>query len=171
VQKRVSAKISFLLVLSMFIGMFFVISRNSSVQAAPSFELVGFATLNGGTTGGTGGKEVTATSISQINELLSQRKKNKDTSPLVIKFDRKLTGSEVIACKEVSNITFLGVDGKGELEGAGINIVKSKKYHCSKFENSPYKSPMDAIGIENSRIFGLTTVNCITRLATVTVTE
>jgi len=37
-----------------------------------------------------------------------------------------LTGSEVIACKEVSNITFLGVDGKGELEGAGINIVKSK---------------------------------------------
>jgi len=55
----------------------FVISRNSSVQAAPSFELVGFATLNGGTTGGTGGKEVTATSISQINELLSQRKRIK----------------------------------------------------------------------------------------------
>jgi len=36
--------------------------QNSSVQAAPSFELVGFATLNGGTTGGTGGKEVTASS-------------------------------------------------------------------------------------------------------------
>jgi len=61
----------------MFIGMFFVISRNSSVQAAPSFELVGFATLNGGTTGGTGGKEVTATSISQINELLSKGKRIK----------------------------------------------------------------------------------------------
>lgn len=150
-QKRVSAKISFLLVLSMFIGMFFVISRNSSVQAAPSFELVGFATLNGGTTGGTGGKEVTATSISQINELLSQRKKNKDTSPLVIKFDRKLTGSEVIACKEVSNITFLGVDGKGELEGAGINIVKSKNIIVRNLKIHHTRAPMDAIGIENSQ--------------------
>lgn len=150
-QKRVSAKISFLLVLSMFIGMFFVISRNSSVQAAPSFELVGFATLNGGTTGGTGGKEVTATSISQINELLSQRKKNKDTSPLVIKFDRKLTGSEVIACKKVSNITFLGVDGKGELEGAGINIVKSKNIIVRNLKIHHTRGPMDAIGIENSQ--------------------
>ena len=72
---------SFLLVLSMLISILAITSANVSVQVAPSFELVGFATLNGGTTGGTGGKEVTATSISQVNELLSQRKKNKDTSP------------------------------------------------------------------------------------------
>jgi pectate lyase len=131
--------------------MLVVTSANVTVQAAPSFELIGFATLNGGTTGGTGGKEVTATSVSQVNELLSTRKKNKDTSPLIIKFDRKLTGSEAIACKEVSNITFLGVNGKGELEGAGINIVKSKNIIVQNMKIHHTRAPMDAIGVENSQ--------------------
>lgn len=149
--KRVSAKMSFLLVWAMLMSMLVVTSTSVSVEAAPSFELVGFATLNGGTTGGTGGKEVTATSVSQVNELLSARKKSKDTSPLIIKFDRKLTGSEVIACKEVSNITFLGVGGKGELEGAGINVVKSKNIIIQNMKIHHTRAPMDAIGIENSQ--------------------
>jgi len=122
-----------------------------NVQAVLSFELIGFATLNGGTTGGTGGTEITATSVSQVNDILSARKKNKDTSPLIIKFDRKLTGSEVIACKEVSNITFLGVGDKGELEGCGINIVKSKNIIVQNLKIHHTRAPMDAIGVENSQ--------------------
>lgn len=147
--KRISTKMSFLLVLSMLMTV--LVAVPTSVQAAPSFELVGFATLNGGTSGGTGGTEVTATSLSQVNDLLSARKKNKDTSPLIIKFDRKLTGSEVIACKEVSNITFLGVGTKGELDGFGINVVKSKNIIIQNLKIHHTRAPMDAIGIENSQ--------------------
>ncbi len=149
--KRFSVKVSLLTVLAMLMAMIAVAPNSLKVQAGPSFELIGFATLNGGTTGGTGGKEITATSVSQVNDVLSARKKNKDTSPLIIKFDRKLTGSEVIACKEVSNITFLGVGDKGELEGCGINIVKSKNIIVQNLKIHHTRAPMDAIGIENSQ--------------------
>lgn len=149
--KKFSAKMSLLVVFTMLMSVIVVTATTLNVQAAPSFELIGFATLNGGTTGGTGGTEITATSVSQVNDILSARKKSKDTTPLIIKFDRKLTGSEVIACKEVSNITFLGVGTSGELEGCGINIVKSKNIIVQNLKIHHTRAPMDAIGVENSQ--------------------
>ena len=150
-SKKFSAKLSLLVAFTMLMAMIVIVTNSTNIQAAPSFELIGFATLKGGTTGGTGGREITATSVSQVNDVLSARRKNKDTSPLIIKFDRKLTGSEVIACKEVSNITFLGVGTKGELEGCGINVVKSQNIIIQNLKIHHTRAPMDAIGIENSQ--------------------
>lgn len=147
--KRILKHLSFLTVLSMILTVF--ASMPAKVEANDMFSLVGFATLNGGTTGGTGGTVVEATSLSQVNSLLSTRRKNNDTSPIIIKFNRKITGSEVIAVKEVSNITFLGVGTGGELEGVGINIVKSKNIIVRNMKIHHTLAPMDCIGIENSK--------------------
>jgi len=147
--KKYSVHISFLIIFSMILTAF--ISTSATVEANDMFALVGFATLNGGTTGGTGGTVVEATSLSQVNNLLSTRRKNNDTSPLIIKFNRKITGSEAIVAKEVSNITFLGVGTGGELEGVGINIVRSKNIIVQNLKIHHALAPMDCIGIENSR--------------------
>ena len=149
--KKFSEKLPLAMVFTILITTVVAAISPTNTQAAPSFELIGFATLNGGTTGGTGGIEIVATSISQVNDILNTRKKSKDTSPLIIKFDRKLSGSEVIACKEVSNISFLGVGTEGELEGCGINVVKSKNIIIQNLKIHHTRAPMDTIGIENSQ--------------------
>lgn len=71
--KRVSVHMSFLIILSMILTTF--AATSTTAKAEDMFAMVGFATLNGGTTGGTGGTEVIATSLSQVNTLLSTRKK------------------------------------------------------------------------------------------------
>ncbi|KNY28879.1 hypothetical protein [Pseudobacteroides cellulosolvens] len=78
-----------------------------------NFDLIGFATLEGGTTGGTGGKEVTITSLTQANDLLNTRKKEDDTSPLIMKIDGKISGAGKIDIKEVKNISVIGVGTRG----------------------------------------------------------
>lgn len=115
------------------------------------FGLVGFATQNGGTTGGTGGKVVTTNNLTDINNLLNQRKKDGDTSPLIIKINGKISGSVVIAVKEVSNVTITGVGTSGELEGVGINIVKSNNIIIQNLKIHNCLAPMDCIGIEKSK--------------------
>lgn len=147
--KRISVHMSFLIALSMILTTF--VAMSTKVEANDMFALVGFATLNGGTTGGTDGTVVEATSLSQVNNLLNTRRKNKDTSPLIIKFNKKITGSEVIAVKEVSNITFLGVGTNGELEGVGINIVRSRNIIVRNLKIHHTLAPMDCIGVENSQ--------------------
>ncbi len=147
--KRISVHMSLLIVLSMILTTF--VAMSTTVEANDMFAMVGFATLNGGTTGGTGGTVVEATSVSQVNSVLSTRRKNKDTSPLIIKFNRKITGSEVIAVKDVSNITFLGVGTSGELEGVGLNIVRSKNIIVQNLKIHHTRAPIDGIGIENSQ--------------------
>lgn len=87
------------------------------------FGLIGFATLNGGTTGGAGGKEVTVKSATEMSDLLNKRKKDNDTSPLIIKVASKLTGTGAIGVKEVSNVSIIGVGNAGELEGVGLILL------------------------------------------------
>ncbi len=147
--KRISVHLSFLAIMSMVLTTFIV--PQNTVKAEDMFAMVGFATLNGGTTGGANGTEVTATSVSQVNTLLSTRRKNNDTSPLVIKFNGKITGTEVIAAKEVSNITFIGVGTRGELEGVGINLVRSNNIIIRNLKIHHTRAPMDCIGIEDSK--------------------
>lgn len=147
--KKISVHMSLLIVLSMVLTTF--VAMTTTVEANSMFALVGFATMNGGTTGGTGGTVVEATSLSQVNTLMSTRRKNNDTSPLIVKFNGKITGSEVIAVKDVSNITFLGVGTKGELEGVGFNIVRSKNIIIQNMKIHHTRAPMDGIGIENSQ--------------------
>ncbi|WP_242856042.1 pectate lyase family protein [Ruminiclostridium josui] len=115
------------------------------------FGLIGFATLNGGTTGGAGGKEVTVKSATEMSDLLNKRKKDNDTSPLIIKVASKLTGTGAIGVKEVSNVSIIGVGNAGELEGVGLNIVKSSNIIVQNLKIHHTLAPTDCIGIENSK--------------------
>lgn len=117
---------------------------------AVDFGLIGFAALNGGTTGGTGGKEVTITSMSQANDLLNTRKKAGDTSPLILKIADKISGSGKIDIKQVKNITVIGVGTRGELEGIGLNIVNSDNIIIRNLKIHHTLAPVDGIGIESS---------------------
>ncbi|EPR12073.1 dockerin type I domain-containing protein [Ruminiclostridium papyrosolvens] len=125
----------------------------NTVHAAENglFGLVGFATMNGGTTGGAGGKEVTVKSATEMSDLLNQRKKDDDTSPLVIKVATKLTGTGAIGVKEVSNVSIIGVGSSGELEGVGLNIVKASNIIVQNLKIHHTLAPTDCIGIENSK--------------------
>ncbi|WP_242853064.1 pectate lyase family protein [Pseudobacteroides cellulosolvens] len=115
-----------------------------------NFDLIGFATLEGGTTGGTGGKEVTITSLTQANDLLNTRKKEDDTSPLIMKIDGKISGAGKIDIKEVKNISVIGVGTRGELEGIGLNIYKSSNIIVRNLKIHHTLAPLDGIGIESS---------------------
>lgn len=115
------------------------------------FGLVGFATMIGGTTGGTGGKEVTVKSAAELSELLNQRKKDKDTTPLIIKIASKLTGTGAIGVKEVSNVSIVGVGSSGELSGTGLNIVKASNIIVQNLKIHHTLAPTDCIGIESSK--------------------
>jgi len=115
-----------------------------------NFDLIGFATLEGGTTGGTGGKEVTITSLAQANDLLNARKKANDTSPVILKIDGKISGAGKIDIKEVKNISVIGVGTKGELDGIGINIYKSSNIIVRNLKIHHTLAPIDGIGIESS---------------------
>jgi pectate lyase len=96
-------------------------AARATAPGKPDFSLVGFATLNGGTTGGAAGRTVTATTLA---ELITYAKA---TEPLVILIDRTLSGGsqgEVIKVK--SDKTLLGVGSTGFLEGVGINISSAR---------------------------------------------
>ena len=115
------------------------------------FGLVGFATLNGGTTGGTGGTETTVSSVTELSNLLNQRKKDGTTTPLIIKINGKLSGTGAVGVKEVKNVSIIGVGSGGELDGVGLNIVKSNNIIVQNLKIHNTLAPTDCIGIENSK--------------------
>lgn len=87
---------------------------------------IGFASMNGGTTGGNSGTEHTVSSGDEINNLCK-----KGASNLKIYVNGTITTSnttseEKIVVKEVSNISLIGVGTRGVLNGIGIKIVKSQ---------------------------------------------
>ncbi|MEN8908326.1 MAG: right-handed parallel beta-helix repeat-containing protein [Clostridiales bacterium] len=139
-------KVSGILAIVVVVGVLFAVT--SSLFATPSFDLVGFAK---GTTGGSGGEEVKATSLDQVNDLLNDKKKNDKTGKLIIKFDKKIKGEGKIDCKEVENVSFIGEGTKGELDGIGLNIVKSENIIVQNMKIHYTKAPVDCIGLENSK--------------------
>lgn len=107
-----------------------VIGNVSSIKASnfyPNFDTpVGFASLNGGTTGGQGGKVITVNTGTDLQNAI----KNKGSQPLTIYINGKITlsnssGLSKIDIKDVSDISIIGVGTKGELEGIGIKIWRA----------------------------------------------
>lgn len=129
-----------------------IFSGTISAQT-PDFSLVGFATQNGGTTGGNGGTEATVSTGDEILDLISEKKDGAYSEGLIIRVDGTITqgnsSSSKIDIKEVSDITVIGAGTNGEFDGIGIKIWKSnniiirnlKIHHVSDGDG-------DCIGIE-----------------------
>jgi pectate lyase len=88
----------------------------------------GFASIDGGTTGGAGGESVTVTNGAELVEVLAAKKK--DTTPLTIYVNGTLTpdnsdGADQFDVKDMENLSIIGVGDSALLDGIGINIVRA----------------------------------------------
>ncbi|WP_277212228.1 pectate lyase family protein [Isoptericola croceus] len=140
----------------------------ADAQAATG-SATGFATQNGGTTGGAGGQTVRATTGTQIHQALCSRASS--NTPIIIEVEgtinhgntSKVSGSscntaaDVIELKEISNVTLVGV-GRGALfDQLGIHlrsaeniIIQNVHVRNVKKSGSPTSNGGDAIGMENN---------------------
>jgi pectate lyase len=134
-------------------------------SAAPG--ATGFATQNGGTTGGQGGQTVRATTGTQIHQALCGRASN--STPIVIEVQgtinhgntSKVSGScntaaDKIEIKDVSNVTIIGVGQGATFDQLGIHlrnasniIVQNVTVRNVKKSGSPVSNGGDAIGMES----------------------
>jgi pectate lyase len=141
-------------------------SLMSTASAAPV--ATGFATQNGGTTGGTGGQTVRATTGTQIHQALCGRASN--STPIIIEVvgtinhanTSKVSGScntaaDVIEIKDVSNVTLVGVGAGATFDQLGIHIRNSSNIIIQnvtvknvKKSGSPVSNGGDAIGMEST---------------------
>ncbi|RYP53491.1 hypothetical protein DL768_001528 [Monosporascus sp. mg162] len=79
---------------------------------------IGYATLNGGTTGGAGGKLTTVTSLSALKDCVKQ------SGPAICVVSGTISGNEVLPV--TSDTTIIGKDYKAVLRGVGLKINGKK---------------------------------------------
>ena len=84
----------------------------------PDFSIYGYATLNGGTTGGEGGEIVTPQTFAELQSYCS------GTTPYIILIDREFKGPNVL--RMGSNKTLLGIEDKGFINQIGVSIQSQK---------------------------------------------
>ncbi|MGC5052376.1 pectate lyase family protein [Micromonospora sp. DT48] len=127
----------------------------------------GFASSNGGTTGGSGGQTVRATTGTQIHAALCNRASS--STPIIIQVEgtinhgntSKVSGSscntaaDVIELKQISNVTILGVGNGALFDQIGIHIREARNIIIQnvtvrnvKKSGSPTSNGGDAIGME-----------------------
>ncbi|WP_159662700.1 pectate lyase family protein [Streptomyces mexicanus] len=127
----------------------------------------GYATQNGGTTGGTGGQTVRATTGTQIHQALCNRADS--STPLVIEVEGTIdhgntskvsgdscdTADDRIELKGVSNVTLIGVGSGAVFDQLGIHvrdssniIIRNVTVRNVKKSGSPTSNGGDAIGME-----------------------
>jgi pectate lyase len=128
----------------------------------------GFASQNGGTTGGKGGKVVRATTGTQINQAICGRTSRDE--PIIIEVEGTInhgntvkasgmcnTADGIIDLKSVSNITIIGVGSGAVFDQLGIHIREAKNIILRnltvrnvKKSGSPTSNGGDAIGMESN---------------------
>lgn len=87
------------------------------VSAAPDFSLVGFATLNGGTKGGEGGKTITVRSYAELKAYAE------NTEAYVIYVEGTITnGAAGGQIRVKSNKSIIGLGATAFLQGVGLDI-------------------------------------------------
>ncbi|WP_425442783.1 pectate lyase family protein [Streptomyces indicus] len=129
--------------------------------------VTGYATQNGGTTGGAGGATVRATTGTQIHQALCDRASS--STPITIQVEgtinhantAKVSGTScntadgVIELKQISNVTLVGVGSGAVFDQLGIHIRESSNIIIQnvtvknvKKSGSPTSNGGDAIGME-----------------------
>lgn len=94
-----------------------VLALVATALAAPDFRLVGFATQNGGTTGGQGGTTVTVTNYADL------KKHAESASPMIIMVQGTITnGTAGGQIRVKANKSILGVGSSAFLSGVGLDI-------------------------------------------------
>lgn len=85
----------------------------------------GFATLDGGTTGGAGGDEVTVTNAAELAQALA----NKGSAPLTIYVDGTISPADApdtkFNIKDMSDVSIIGVDDRALFDGIGLKIWRA----------------------------------------------
>ncbi|MFI6204782.1 polysaccharide lyase family 1 protein [Streptomyces sp. NPDC051041] len=136
--------------------------------AAATTGATGYATQNGGTTGGAGGQTVRATTGTAIHQALCSRASS--STPITIQVEgtinhantAKVSGSScstaagVIELKQISNVTIVGVGSGAVFDQLGIHIRESRNIIIQnvtvrnvKKSGSPTSNGGDAIGMES----------------------
>jgi pectate lyase len=140
-----------------------------ALPASAAAGATGYATQNGGTTGGQGGQTVRATTGTQIHQALCGRANS--STPIIIQVEGTInhgnttrvtgdscnTAADKIEVKEVSNVTIIGV-GKGatfdqigiHLRSASNIIIQNVTVQNVKKSGSPTSNGGDAIGLESN---------------------
>ncbi|HEY0001235.1 MAG TPA: pectate lyase [Actinoplanes sp.] len=129
----------------------------------------GFATQNGGTTGGAGGTTVRATTGTAIHTALCNRASS--STPITIEVEGTInhgnttkvsgdscnTAADVIELKEISNVTIIGVGAGATFDQLGIHIrdssniiIQNVTVQNVKKSGSPLSNGGDAIGMEST---------------------
>ncbi|MFI6106622.1 polysaccharide lyase family 1 protein [Streptomyces sp. NPDC051310] len=129
----------------------------------------GYATQNGGTTGGAGGQTVRATTGTAIHQALCSRASS--STPITIEVEGTInhgntakvsgtscsTAAGVIELKQISNVTIVGVGGGAVFDQLGIHIRESRNIIIQnvtvrnvKKSGSPTSNGGDAIGMESN---------------------
>ncbi|NYI03806.1 pectate lyase family protein [Allostreptomyces psammosilenae] len=136
--------------------------------SAATGSATGYATQNGGTTGGAGGQTVRATTGTAIHAALCNRASS--STPIVIEVEgtinhgntSKVSGSScntadgVIELKQISNVTIVGVGAGAVFDQVGIHIreasniiIQNVTVRNVKKSGSPTSNGGDAIGMES----------------------
>ncbi|WP_435210277.1 pectate lyase family protein [Streptomyces sp. bgisy034] len=144
------------------------VTLSMSEASAATGSATGYATQNGGTTGGAGGQTVRATTGTQIHAALCGRAA--DDTPITIEVEGTInhantakvsgdscnTAAGVIELKQISNVTLVGVGSGAVFDQLGIHIRESSNIIIQnvtvrnvKKSGSPTSNGGDAIGMES----------------------
>ena len=131
--------------------------------------VTGYATQNGGTTGGAGGQTVQASTGTAIHQALCSRASS--STPIIIQVSGTInhgnttkvsgdscnTAADKIELKEISNVTIIGVGGGAVFDQLGIHIrdssniiIQNVTVRNVKKSGSPLSNGGDAIGMEST---------------------
>ncbi|MFG2273602.1 polysaccharide lyase family 1 protein [Streptomyces chartreusis] len=144
------------------------VTLSMSQASAATGSATGYATQNGGTTGGAGGQTVRATTGTQIHAALCSRAAS--NTPITIEVEGTInhgnttkvsgdscnTAAGVIELKQISNVTLVGVGSGAVFDQLGIHIRESSNIIIQnvtvrnvKKSGSPTSNGGDAIGMES----------------------
>ncbi|WP_121187969.1 polysaccharide lyase family 1 protein [Nocardiopsis sp. Huas11] len=139
-----------------------------SMASAQTGSATGYATQNGGTTGGEGGQTVRASTGTQIHQALCERPST--STPIIIEVEGTInhgntskvsgagcdTADDVIELKNISNVTLVGTGGGAVFDQLGIHvrgssniIIQNVTVQNVKKSGSPTSNGGDAIGMES----------------------
>jgi pectate lyase len=147
------------------LGVLLVVPQASAATGG----VTGYATQNGGTTGGAGGQTVRATTGTAIHTALCNRASS--STPIIIQVEGTITvgntakvsgdscntAAGVIELKQISNVTLVGVGGGAVFDQIGIHVRESSNIIIQnvtvqnvKKSGSPTSNGGDAIGMEST---------------------